>query len=47
MVDAYVPRMAACISDSNELVRRHCLSLITTLLRSHTAVGGDGDGVTV
>ena len=32
MVDAHIPRLAACLADPNELVRRQALALLATLL---------------
>ena len=32
LVDAHIPRLAACLADPNELVRRQALALLATLL---------------
>jgi condensin-2 complex subunit D3 len=32
LVDAHVPRLAACLVDSHELVRRQALALLASLL---------------
>lgn len=32
LVDAHMPRLAACIRDSHELVRRQALALLANLL---------------
>ena len=32
LVDAHIPRLAACLADPNELVRRQALALLASLL---------------
>lgn len=32
LVDPYIPRLASCMDDANELVRRQGLALLTNLL---------------
>ena len=34
IVDKYIGRVASCLTDANELVRKNCLTLLTTLLNT-------------
>ena len=42
LVDTHVPRLAACLGDANEVVRRQALALLANLLQKVSQASGAG-----
>ena len=42
LVDTHVPRLAACLGDANEVVRRQALALLANLLQKVSQDPGPG-----